>query len=186
MRSSEGRLAAIATLTMALCGLYGCATLDESECRSVDWYQLGLKDGSDGYTATRLGDHREACAEYGLNVGATEWRRGYDTGLDNYCTVDNGYAVGRRGMYYGHVCPAEVERAFVSAYELGKETYDVEQEISDLDRRIDSLETRLSRSEDLSDEDRRLARRQVAELYREMNWLRRSRDRLEAEWRRRF
>lgn len=166
--------------------LAGCATLDEAECRSVDWFDLGVRDGADGYAATRIGDHRQACSEFGLGVEQAHWRRGYEAGLESYCTIDNGYAVGRRGMYYGRVCPLDMERDFLAAFALGRETYDVEQEMAQLDQRIVSLESRLARSEDLSDQARLDARRALGELYRQMSWLRRSRDRLEFEWRSRF
>lgn len=170
----------------ALLLLTGCATLDEGQCRTVDWFDLGQRDGADGYPPERIGDHHQACAEFGLQVDGDHWRRGYQAGLESYCTAENGYAVGRRGMHYGRVCPDGAESGFLAAYELGRETYDIEQEIAQLDRRIESLQERLSRSEGVDQEARRDTRRHLSELYRQMGWLRRSRDRLESEWRYRF
>jgi len=163
--------------------LGSCATLNESECRSVDWYQLGTRDGTDGSARTRIEEHRKACAEFGLAADDAAWLQGYETGLLDYCTADNGYRVGRRGGYYGRVCPAQEERRFLDAYELGHETYQVEQEIAELDRRAESLQQRLV-SDKLDDDVRRELRRQLADVYSRGNWLRRSLDRLEREWRR--
>jgi hypothetical protein len=163
--------------------LGSCATLNESECRSVDWFQLGARDGNDGAARSRIEDHRKACAEYGLPADDAAWFQGYEAGLLDYCTADNGYRVGRRGGYYGRVCPAQEERAFLDAYELGHETYQVENEIAELDRRAESLQQRLV-SDKLDDDVRRELRRQLAEVYSRGNWLRRSLDRLEREWRR--
>ncbi len=169
----------------AALALSSCATLNESECRTADWYQLGIRDGTDGYPRTRLDEHRKACSEFGMSANDSEWQEGYETGLLNYCTVDNGYKVGRGGGYYSRVCPAQSEADFVSAYELGKETYDVEREIADLDRRVEALQDRLV-SDKVDDAARKDARRQLSDLYDRSHWLRRAHDRLENEWRRRY
>lgn len=174
-------LALVATL-----GLVSCATLNESQCRSVDWAQLGARDGAMGYSTQRLEEHREACSEFGLAADDAAWRQGYDAGLLEYCTVDNGYRLGRRGGYYGQVCPSVNEGDFLDAYELGRETYALEGEYAELNRRIDSLEARLVNNEKLEDGVRRDIRRQLSYLYDQRTWLRRSIDRLDREWRRRY
>jgi hypothetical protein len=178
----ERRAAAIGAL-LTLLGVSGCATLDEAECRSVDWFQLGARDGANGYGRSRLSEHRDACAEHGLEVDAATWEQGYDAGLLDYCTADTGYRIGRRGLHYGQVCPIDTEREFLAAYEIGRETYGVEQEIAELDRRIESLEQRL-RSDKIDDATRTETRRQLHYLYNQGGWLRRSLDRLDREWRR--
>lgn len=165
--------------------LTGCATLDERECRHIDWYQLGARDGGFGYGERRIEEHREACSAFGLDADASAWRQGHAAGLQDFCTADNGYRVGRRGGYYGQVCPRELEPDFLDAYELGRETYEVEAELSELGRRIDSLEARLI-SDGVEDSTRREIRRQLVHLYEHRLWLRRSVDRLEREWRRRL
>lgn len=166
--------------------LSACATLDESECRGADWFEIGSRDGAAGYAHSRLEEHRKACSEFGLNSDDAAWRQGYAAGLEDYCTLDNGYRLGRRGGYYGQVCPAGVESAFLSAYELGRETYDIEREIEEVSRRIEAIESRLVRDRELDDGLRAELRRQLSDLYLRHAWLRRSRDRLEAEWRRRY
>ena len=168
----------------AALALGSCATLNESECRTADWYRIGLRDGTEGYSRTRLDDHRKACTEYGLGSDEAAWKDGYETGLLDYCTVDNGYRVGRRGGYYYDVCPVQDERSFVAAYELGKETYDVERELAEHERRVQALQERLV-SDKIDDKTRREVRRQLSDLYDRGHWLRRSLDRLENEWRRR-
>jgi hypothetical protein len=172
----------IAAVAVALL-LGSCATLDESECRSADWFQLGARDGADGSARSRIEEHRKACAEFGLAADDAAWFEGYEAGLLDYCTAGNGYRIGRRGGYYGRVCPAQEERAFLDAYELGHETYEVEREITELDRRAESLQQRLV-SDKLDADVRRELRRQLADVYNRGNWLRRSLDRLEREaWR---
>ncbi len=172
-------------LVCAALGLSSCATLNESECRTADWFQLGTREGADGYPRTRIDEHRKACSEFGMAADDAVWIEGYEAGLLDYCTVDNGYKVGRGGGYYSRVCPAQLEADFVAAYDLGKETYDVEREIADLDRRVQSLQERLV-SDKIDDATRKDVRRQLSDLYNRAHWLRRSHDRLESEWRRRY
>lgn len=172
---------------VALCAiaLNGCATLNESQCRSADWYQLGTRDGSEGYARNRLESHREACSEFGLVADDAAWRQGYEDGLESYCTADNGYRVGRRGGSYARVCPAEADGEFIAAYELGRETSAVEQELAQVRQRIDALESHLGNNK-IDDATRKDLRRQVSEQYRQASWLRRSLERLDSEWRRRY
>lgn len=180
MRPSPGVLYALVALALT-----GCATLNESQCRSTDWYQLGSRDGSGGYGSGRLQSHREACSEFGLAPDDAAWRQGYEDGLQTYCTADNGYRVGRNAGSYGRVCPAESESEFIAAYELGRETNQVEQELAQVRQRIDVIESRLA-NEKLDDATRYDLRRQLSEYYRQGSWLRRSLERLESEWRRRY
>lgn len=166
-------------------GLSGCATLDESQCRNINWFELGARDGFAGHSRQRLELHREACSEFGLNPNAVDWQEGYAAGLGDFCTVDNGYRLGRRGAHYGNVCPVELEAEFVSAFELGRDTNEVERELATLGGRIEAIETRLARDRELQAEQREVLRRQLYDLYQQRSWLRRSLDRLDREWGRR-
>lgn len=171
---------------LLLSTLAGCATLDEGQCRTVNWFDLGRRDGAMGYDRSRLGAHQEACSEFALQTDDSAWREGYEEGLLSYCTVENGFRLGRQAAHYGRVCPLPEEADFLDAYSLGRDIHDVELEMAEVSRRAESLESRLSRDEQLSAEARRSLRYQLSEAYRELSWLRRSRDRLESEWRRRY
>jgi hypothetical protein len=46
----------------------GCATLGKEECLNADWFTIGFEDGARGYPASRIGDHREACAKHGVTL----------------------------------------------------------------------------------------------------------------------
>ena len=43
-----------------------CATMSESECEEADWEIIGLEDGAQGHPLSHIGQHRKACAEYGV------------------------------------------------------------------------------------------------------------------------
>ena len=118
-----------------------CATLSEDECRVADWQIIGFEDGSRGYHPQRLGEHREACAEYGIRPDMDRYMTGHREGLLHYCTYNNGYALGRRGGQYGNVCPPETEQVFIEGFNRGRALYQQEQRISRLDKQIQGLET---------------------------------------------
>lgn len=174
---------------LALCAgavllLAGCATLSETECRGADWYQLGERDGANGHSTSRLDAHTKACAEHAVAPDETQWREGYDAGLPSFCTAENGYRLGRRNGYYEQVCPLDLEREFVDAYDLGRETYEAESQLQALRTEAGRLESRLS-DRQLSDEGRYYIRRELDRLYYEIARVRERLFALDNDWRRR-
>jgi len=110
--------------SLALLALAGCASLDKDECRTADWRAIGLEDGVKGLALERLGDHRKACAKYGV-------------------TPDNGYRVGRTGESYRGVCPELTTPGFVAAYNRGHELYSLHARLSSVEREIGSIKESL-------------------------------------------
>ena len=62
-----------ASSVLVLLLVAGCATLDKDECRSADWYAIGLEDGARGRAIERLGDHRRACAKHNVAPNAERY-----------------------------------------------------------------------------------------------------------------
>jgi hypothetical protein len=110
----------------------GCATLNKSECRKADWEMIGLEDGAKGHPLTYIGNHRKACAEYGVKPDLDQYRVGHQAGLTRYCTPDNGFKQGRAGRGYNNVCPAELEGQFLSGYDTGRELHELKSEIDQM------------------------------------------------------
>lgn len=100
--------------------LAGCATMDESECVTVDWQERGTRDALDGRKRDFVGEHIKACREYGVEADVEAYGQGWDSGIKQYCTRDNGWQVGISNGVYGHTCPSELEAEFYSAYQLGR------------------------------------------------------------------
>lgn len=137
------RLRLSACLGVALAFLSGCASLNKSECVHADWRSIGYEDGVKGYTADRIGEHREACARYGVQPGVDEYTAGRERGLGEYCRAANGYRLGLRGAAYRGVCPAVAEGPFLQAYRQGKAVYAVEQQLESKDAERRRLEDRV-------------------------------------------
>lgn len=124
--------------------LSNCATLNEDECRTGDWYGLGLKNGRDGRNL--LSNHIKACTEYGITPHSSHYNKGMAEGIKTYCTPENGYREGSSGDTYSNVCPAHMEGAFLKKYRIGKKIYENERELKSLSEEITQLEAKLSES----------------------------------------
>jgi hypothetical protein len=100
--------------------LSGCATLTKEQCINAEWYSIGYEDGLDGRPRSRLGQHREACAEYGVAPEPAKYLSGYEKGLTAFCVPHNGYRAGMAGRSIRVTCPAALSRDFSAAYAYGK------------------------------------------------------------------
>lgn len=117
------------TLAAALL-LGACATPGASECRAADWRLIGFEDGARGRAPGYVARHREACAEHGVTPHLDRYREGHVSGLAQFCTAGNGFALGRGGEAYGGVCPRELDARFVAAYRTGRRLHQLQTSIA--------------------------------------------------------
>lgn len=108
---------------IALISLTGCATLSKSECLTADWQIIGLEDGANGRPTSYIGNHRSACADYGVKPNLDAYLAGHKRGVDQYCTYQTGYNLGERGSSYNKVCPENQYAEFSSGYQKGRQAY---------------------------------------------------------------
>jgi hypothetical protein len=139
---------AIPVLLAALLVTGGCATMNESECLTVDWQTVGFEDGVAGYSGDRIGQHRKACAKHGVTPDLVGYQRGREAGLKEYCQPANGFRVGSRGGSYAGVCPAELDGAFTAAFESGHQLHVLETRLSNAQNQLVSKRRELERVED--------------------------------------
>ena len=142
-------LIALSTLLLGACA----AKMSRDECRTVDWRTVGYEDGVAGQPGDRIGEHRRACAEYGVTPDLNAYLAGRTAGLREYCQPHNGYRAGANGYTYFDTCPADLAEAFEIAYDEGRALYvrerrviDTEQQIEDKRREIRRLEDRIAES----------------------------------------
>lgn len=161
------------TALASLLVLGGCASMSPQECRTADWYDVGQRDGQNGYSRGNIENHVKACGEVHINPDRALYQKGWARGIVSYCTPHNGMEVGRRGSSYSGSCPAELEPAFRERYRLGREVYDAQQELNRLDNDSRTQERRLRDAK--NDDDRNKARRDLRDIDDRQ---RRARDRL--------
>lgn len=145
-----------------LLALSGCASMTPEECRTANWYEQGLRDGTRGQPRSYVEEHREACTKVGVVPDAALWEKGRAKGIRQYCTPHNGLEVGRRGGSYRNACPPELEGDFLDAYRAGKRVYDAEQRLNRLTNDQRNKESELRRAKE--DKDRKRLREQLRDL----------------------
>jgi Protein of unknown function (DUF2799) len=127
----------IAATLLAALGLSGCATMNRSECQTVDWRTVGYEDGVSGQSSGRIAQHRKACAKHGVAPDLDAYQSGREQGLREYCTADNGFRLGERGASLPAFCPDDRQMAFESAYRDGFHLYQLR---ASLNQAVNSLE----------------------------------------------
>jgi len=130
-------------LTVGLCACAGKPTVSEFQCKAGDWETIGYRDGAAGIKSTQLLAHQEACGEFGIIPHRGSYLAGWNSGLKDYCTAENGFNLGQRGAGYNGVCPENLKEPFATAYEDGRQLYQARSEVNRLTRQLGSYENRL-------------------------------------------
>ena len=107
------------TLAVAIV-LTGCAAMSEEECRTANWNEQGVRDAMAGHSRARLEDLREACSKAKVTPNAGHYLDGWNYGIRQFCTPDNGARWGREGNSYNGTCPPELEPQFIGRYRDGR------------------------------------------------------------------
>jgi len=136
----RGVLYVLPVLLAGLVSLSGCASLSAEECLAADWYTIGVEDGSRGQPVSRIGAHRKACAEVGVQPDMARYDAGRAFGLQSFCTRERGYAEGENGRSYSGVCPPHLEPIFMQGYLAGQDRFRTKQEIRRVERELAALQ----------------------------------------------
>jgi len=139
--------------------LASCATLEKDECAVANWYELGRADGERGRNISRASSYRADCAKFGIPIDDQSYRAGWDLGIRQYCTPENGFDRGINGRFSSNSCPAELEPQFEQPYALGREIYDLDRSVEAVQLKIDELNETLD-ADDLPRDVRRELRRE--------------------------
>ncbi len=134
------RLVSVITLTIIL---HGCATLDKEECQAADWRVIGYEDGTRGYSANRIGNHRKDCAKHGIAPDFDAYQTGRAEGLEVFCVPRNGYVQGLNGRRYANVCPSYLETDFLNAHAYGTDIYNLQKSRNGKQTAINNIQSDL-------------------------------------------
>lgn len=164
--------------------LTACATMQEDECRTADWREVGLRDGLAGLPSSTLASYHDACSKHGIVPDSDLYREGRAEGLTGYCVLENAAAEGLAGRRYKNVCPVGVDRSFRQLNDAGYAVFTVREQMDDVYRKINSLENELA-DDDTTEERRTAIRdelrkldRQIGRLRDDLRWKERELDRL--------
>lgn len=121
---------AFAVLLVLAASAAGCSTITPAEraaaCRATDWSRYGYNDGLLGVPAEERTELFADCAELGHPANTAAYQAARARGLMEYCTVENGYDVGRSGRRYRNVCPPGSAQDFLQGYQQGRKDRPIE------------------------------------------------------------
>lgn len=147
--------------------LNGCAAMDQDECAVADWYEVGRTQGEQGRSPKSYKNYVEACSEFSIAVDINAYQEGWDHGIEDYCTRDNGFEVGVQGESYDNNCPHSLSDAFFNAYQLGRAIRSHSERLSDLHAALDKVMDR-ARKPEVTDEQMGVLRRERKHLKRDI------------------
>ncbi len=110
----------IALISVATLGLSACVPhLSQQQCQSMNWYQVGYQDGSQGRNQRDLSSDIQDCARFKLTVNTGQYQKGWQVGVRQYCQPQTAYNMGVNGAPYNDICPSDLAGKFNQAYRSG-------------------------------------------------------------------
>ena len=141
----------------------GCQSKPKiSSCETSDWFEMGRQAGTAG-RVTGAPEERGRCPLQFNKVSEALYQNGYNYGLTDYCTPENGYQVARLGLPLLRICPRPTNTAFEASYKKGAKVREIEQANVALDRKISSINVKIKKT--------RLSASQKQELSGELTGL---------------
>lgn len=129
--------------------LSSCATLTAQDCEQMDWRERGLKDGRAGEEASQLARYKKQCGEFNLSVDAKLYKAGYQAGLKDFCTYENGVEQGESGEKNQNVCPSDLAPEFNKGHVAGYKVYKLKEELEEQrEKQEDELKKQREQAED--------------------------------------
>ncbi len=135
------RLATLSHLSFMLL-LSGCATYFEraaqNACFNKDWFATGFNAAKYGRASDEIWQREDRkCAKHNLWSNKNDFQRGYELGLDAFCTEQNGFEFGLRNRRYEPLCTTDVQWDFDLAYYDGQTIHHTRRSLSNTQHAID-------------------------------------------------
>lgn len=169
-------------IAVSFLALAGCATMSEDDCATADWEFLGEQDGHAGEPTDKFYERAERCSKFGYQADGAAYHEGRDRGIENYCTPDNGYEIGRSGGNYRGVCPVDLEEDFLAEFNIGRRLHELsgahqaavdayQNALNSLDQNRANLRDSRDRlrNDQITDEERAALERDVDRYRREID-----------------
>lgn len=85
--------------------------------------EQGKLDGSNGVPYTNILNRNSRCLSAGITLNQHHYKAGYNSGIQNYCTRDNGFTIGVQGSQPPEVCQGALKQRFLAGWEAGARQY---------------------------------------------------------------
>lgn len=149
---------------LAAIGLVSCGPIDSvspEQCQGGDWTSIGFTDGKAGRSEGYFSRHQEACGKVGITPDLAAWSAGRARGLQQYCTPQNAYQVGRNGNELSSVCTGSNMTELNRSNAKGLKYYAIGREISKLRTQSNDIDTKLFFLGKPQNEEQQRERRQL-------------------------
>jgi len=109
--------------------LAGCTSHSASVCAGDDAESLGFHEAIEG---------RRRCADAFFAGDAVAYQRGWQQGIQHFCTEVNGFQQGYQGANLSDACPAALATPYIDGYQSGYSIYLTQLEIDAIERTIEA------------------------------------------------
>ena len=103
-----------------------CSSLSIEYCIQKNWYKLGISDAKDGVAKPKTSEYRSSCSEHGVQIKSMEYLKGFEKGLEEYCTYNNGLESGKN-VEDAHSLCEEANPKYKQGYNKGFREFSVEE-----------------------------------------------------------
>ena len=110
-----------------------CASMTPEKCPNANWETIGFNDALAG-EQSKLLEHIQVCNNVSVTPNATLYNKGYQAGIRQFCTRENGIKLGKNGGPT-NICdqtPSAME--FYKGYTEGAVAYRKQQDINKYSR----------------------------------------------------
>lgn len=112
--------------------------MSEQQCRSSDWYSVGVTDAWHGELQNKSEQYQEQCSSYGVNANLKEWQRGYLSALHKQCPAQKALDIVIAQKTYDGPCLADPE--FKQALMQDAEKAKTQLRINQIEQRLSEIE----------------------------------------------
>jgi len=119
--------------------LAGCSAIRPEHCPYADWNATGELHASKGYQS-RLPSLFDTCLGVGVLPDADAYVAGYQRGLREFCTIENGWVWGQTRTSNPSTCPPALASGFDRSFSTSARLSALAVEESNLRARRDELE----------------------------------------------
>lgn len=144
--------------------LVGCSLFQHQTCEEMNWHLIGQEDGKAGKRSHHFFQHQATCKG---KASRSEYLKGMEQGLVDYCRSENAFQLGVSGAAYRNLCPNESEQRFKKRFDLGHQIYRLKTEIEDRKESISEYQQQFRYTAGLSDMERQDINQQISSLMLE-------------------
>ncbi|MBT3980385.1 MAG: DUF2799 domain-containing protein [Bacteriovoracaceae bacterium] len=101
----------------------GCSSISKEECQTTDWFLKGQELGSLGKSSSRAKKNMKVCQEKGVSPNLAQFRKGYEEGLADHCSYDNGKILGESGKSSSLFCKGKLKSNYINGYRVGLKSF---------------------------------------------------------------